>query len=388
MTTRVTAGLVLLLLGAGAMVLSQTASRLQRDDAPTALVAEAPAKRAAAFALPADTDTSNTPRYRGIAIQIHTNYRVLETFAPLIAEVADTGANTLLLTTAAWMEHAKSQGIYVEHRRTPSREELMQLIRIGRDAGLDVFVMPIVLLAHPRGREWRGVIEPPDWDLWWEDYREFIVYFADLSREAGAHGFVIGSELVKTESQTAEWVRTIEFVRARFPEAVLGYSANWDTYHKVQFWDKLDFVGMTSYFKLAEHEHPTVDEMTATWLPIQAEIVAWRAKIGLPLVLTEVGWCSQEGAAITPWNYFRNQRATPAGLEEQRRLYQAFVEVWGASPGLAGVFWWEWKADAGGAGDFGYTPKGKPAERVLREWFAACARVSAGDQPSTRPGEP
>ena len=32
--------------------------------------------------------------------------------------------------------------------------------------------------------------------------------------------------------------------------------------------------------------------------------------------------------------------------------------------------WWEWDANPGGPGDFGYSPKGKPAEDVLRAWFA------------------
>jgi len=35
------------------------------------------------------------------------------------------------------------------------------------------------------------------------------------------------------------------------------------------------------------------------------------------------------------------------------------------------VIWWEWNATAGGPTDFGYTPKGKPAEQVLRQWLGA-----------------
>jgi hypothetical protein len=36
-----------------------------------------------------------------------------------------------------------------------------------------------------------------------------------------------------------------------------------------------------------------------------------------------------------------------------------------------GVIWWEWEASEGGSGDFGYSPKAKPAEQVLRQWFKA-----------------
>ncbi len=383
MTARIVAAIVVLLAGIAVMTLSGLIT--ERSETPTEnpQPSNVPAANQSVDALPDDPAPSPPPaaapvEYRGLAIQIHTNYRAIETFTPLINEIAETGANMLLIATAGWMEHADSQGIYIEHRKTPSRDDMLTLIRTAREAGLDVFVMPIVLLAHPRGREWRGVIEPPSWELWWREYRDFIVYFADLAREGQARGLILGSELVKTETQTAEWVATIELVRARFPEGMLGYSANWDTYETVQFWDKLDFVGMTSYFKLADHENPTVAELVENWRPIHQEVGAWIQRIDRPLVLTEVGWCSQEGAAITPWNYFRNQKATPAGHAEQRNLYEAFLEVWDATPGLVGVIWWEWKPGEGGPGDFGYTPKDKPAEDVLRRWFAG-ARVAGDD---------
>jgi hypothetical protein len=127
---------------------------------------------------------------------------------------------------------------------------------------------------------------------------------------------------------------------------------------------------MTSYYTLADEKNASVDEIVERWRPIHQEIMDWRGTVGKPLLLTEVGWCSQEGAATAPWNYYQNQKATPAGLEEQRRLYEAFLRVWDGSPGLLGVCWWEWTSSPGGSGDFNYTPKNKPAEQVLRRWFA------------------
>lgn len=83
---------------------------------------------------------------------------------------------------------------------------------------------------------------------------------------------------------------------------------------------------------------------------------------------------------MAPWNYYQNQRATPAALEEQRRLYEAFIRVWNNTPELMGVIWWEWNASEGGPGDYGYTPKNKPAEQVLRRWF-----TGDGDADAARP---
>lgn len=320
-------------------------------------------------------EEANTPTrrqevaWRGMAIQLREGPAALDIYRPAIREVAALGANTLLLSVAGYMEHARAQAIYIEARRCPSRPDLLTLIREARAQGLRTILMPIVLLKHPRGSEWRGVIDPPDWDEWWKDYRDFIKYFADIAREAEAEAFIVGSELVSTEKHTAEWETTIWTARAHFP-GLLGYSANWDHYRPIQFWHLLDFIGMTSYYKLADEKNPSVADIVARWQPFKKEIMDWRQQVGKPLLLTEVGWCSQEGAAIYPWNYYQNMKATPAGHEEQRRLYEAFLQVWDGTPWLLGVIWWEWTSSPGGPDDFNYTPRNKPAEQVLRRWFA------------------
>lgn len=323
-------------------------------------------------------------RFRGIALQLSTGWQAQETFGPAIEEIAATGADTLLLSTAGYMEHARAQGIYIDVRRTPDRSETIALIRKARSLGLDVIVMPIILLSHPRGSEWRGVIEPPDWAEWWEQYREFIGYFADVARAGDATALMVGSELVSTERQGDEWRKTVAHVRERF-HGLLGYSANWDHYDPVQIWDQLDFVGMTSYYTLADAANPSVDQIVAKWRPIVERVSAWQKTVNKPIVLTEVGWCSQEGAATAPWNYYHAPRATPAGMEEQRRLYEAFIAAWNDAPAIAGVIWWEWGSGPGGVGDCGYTPKGKPAERLLREWLRETAPAS---QPTSAPRQP
>jgi len=312
--------------------------------------------------------------FHGMAIQLARGPDAAETYIPLLREIAALGGNAVLLAPAAQMEHARAQSIFIDQRMTPSREAWRQIGAEARRLGLRVLVMPVVLLKHPRGSEWRGVIDPPDWSKWWEDYRSFITYFADIANDIGADGFMVGSELVSTEKYTSEWVKTIELVRQHYPNGLLGYSANWDHYEPVKVWDRLDFIGMTSYYTLADARNPSVEKIVEKWTPIRDRILAWRARTGRPLLLTEVGWCSQEGAAQYPWNYYQNQSATPAGHEEQRRLYEAFMRVWQDAPGMAGVIWWELTPNAGGDTDYGYTPKDKPAEKLLRGWFERNAK--------------
>ncbi len=316
-------------------------------------------------------------RYRGLAVQVQNGYRPVEYYGPVFREIAGLGANTVLLCAAGFMEHAESQQIYLEARKMPSRDEFKTIVHDAKQNGLQVIVMPIILLSKPRGSEWRGVIKPPDWDEWWDQYREFIRYFCDIARDGGADGLMVGSELVSTEKFTEKWNGIIELARDHFYGGKLGYSANWDHYKPIKFWHKLDFVGMTSYYTLADRKDPAVEDIVGRWQPIRDEVLGWQREVGKPLIFTEVGWCSQEGAATAPWNYYQNQQATAAGHEEQRRLYEAFLRVWDNAPGIAGVVWWDWSGEPGGAADYGYTPKGKPAQEVLRGWFA---RYNASEQ--------
>ena len=62
-------------------------------------------------------------------------------------------------------------------------------------------------------------------------------------------------------------------------------------------------------------------------------------------------------------------RASLHAVEPKRN--EAFVRAWSGQKEPAGTLWWEWTPGAGGAEDGSYTPKGKPAEAVLRAWFRA-----------------
>ena len=55
--------------------------------------------------------------------------------------------------------------------------------------------------------------------------------------------------------------------------------------------------------------------------------------------------------------------------EEQRRCYEAFCASWAKVEALHGVLFYEWWGE-GGLEDAGYTPKDKPAEGVIRRFFA------------------
>lgn len=316
--------------------------------------------------------------YHGVAWQIHSSDGCVELARQMLGQIADLGADTVLISNAGYQENASSESFQIDPKVTPSPEQWRQIFKIAHDNGLRVILMPIILLSNPRGTEWRGVIEPPGgaWDSWFEQYRKFIRHFAELAEDNKVEVMTVGSELVTAEKYTDQWRKVIKEVRKVY-HGKLSYSANWDHYKVVEFWDDLDLVGMTSYYKLSNEPNPTMETLLEAWKPIKRGLLRWQEEIGKPLVFTEVGWCSQEGASIEPWNYYYKQKATPQGLEEQRRCYRAFMDTWKDTPEVGGVIWWEWMNTPGGPEDYNYIPKGKPAELELRKWFAEARRQKA-----------
>jgi len=312
-------------------------------------------------------------RFRGMAIQLHGGPRVYDTYHRLIPEVADLGADTVLFVVHGWQTHGGSLDLHIDPQRSAGAEGLGKLLDLAAARGLRRILMPVVLLSQPRNGEWRGKIVPPghDWDAWFKRYRRFIVHFAKIAERHDVEVLMVGSELIKSEAYTQRWRETIQEVRQHY-RGKLGYSANWDHYqtNKIGFWPELDYVGVTSYYELAKGPNPALEEIDAKWAAIKKDINAFQREIRKPIIFTEVGWCSQEGAAHEGWNYYANQKATDAGRKEQAILYKSFLKAWANEPGVGGIIWWEWDTSAGGDGDYGYTPRGKPAEAVLRRWFA------------------
>ena len=80
-------------------------------------------------------------------------------------------------------------------------------------------------------------------------------------------------------------------------DAPLTYSANWDSYDRVKFWDALDYVGLTGYYELVSTNDATETEMRAAWVRIRDGLSRWQRGVGRPLVFTEIGYPSIDGGA-------------------------------------------------------------------------------------------
>ncbi len=310
----------------------------------------------------------------GVALPMH-HKEEHQTYSWELAEIVELGAEWVNLIVATRIENVDSNHVPLTSERTPSDHRIRETIALAHELGLRVQLMPIVLIASPGPKDWRGTLAPSNRDQFWRSYDRFVCHMADLASEASAEVFCIGSELASLEQDRDAWNLLIANVRMRY-RGQLTYSANWDHFDKIPFWNLLDFASMTAYFTLCESakEPATMEDLACVvegWKAGLFEV--WRLShlSGLPAVFSEVGVPSATGALAGPWDYTLD---TAVDVEAQRIAFEAFREVLlphgQPAAGFDGAFLYDYWG-RGGEQDKTYTVRGKPAaaewRKILRD---------------------
>jgi len=219
---------------------------------------------------------------------------------------------------------------------------LTRPIAEARRLGLKIMIKPhIAYWGSPFS--WRGEIafdSEEEWQRFFETYEGWITHVAELCR--GADAFVVGTELDRTVHHERRWRRVIAAVREK-TEAPLTYSASWETYERVPFWDALDVIGIQAYFPLVDHERlPSQQELDEAWAGLIRRLEQYGSTHHREIVLGELGYNHSSIAALRPWDY--RQGGDHAG-EVQRRCLNAALKAIGGSKTVVGAFLWKWFPD-------------------------------------------
>lgn len=286
--------------------------------------------------------------------------------------LSQTEAEWLALIVTCYQEDVRSTEIQcLTDSRTPTDDDLLHVIHKAKQLGLKVLLKPhLDLEGDPE--HWRGEIsfdDEDDWQAWFSSYGGFIKHYAELAQEGKLDMFSVGVELEGTTRREADWRKIISEVRAVY-SGPLVYAANHSGEEAwIEFWDALDYIGVDAYYPLTSEKDPTLEELEEAWKPYLSRLETLSRRWDKPIIFTEIGYRSLEGANLAPWDW-RTQGLVD--LQEQADCYLAFFNTfWGKREWFHGVFWWVWSTDPdqGGPQDTGYTPHGKPAEAILREFF-------------------
>ena len=288
-----------------------------------------------------------------------------------LEHLAETGANWIALIVTCYQDNLASVQV-AANEATPTDAGLIHVLRQAHGMGLRVMLKPHLDLAKDPAH-WRGEIglaftTEAQWTAWFASYRRFIEHYAELASTYGADQFCLGTELEGTTQRAADWRNIVAAVRARYGGPVL-YAGNHDGEElRLTWWDAVDFIGVDAYYPLTSRTNPTLSGLKAAWQARAAALAGLAARWAKPIIITEIGYRSIDGAAIHPWDY---QVKARIDLEEQADCYRAALESVYGKPWLAGIFWWAWSPDPrqGGPADDDYTPHDKPAEDILRAWY-------------------
>ena len=298
-------------------------------------------------------------------------------FQRSLGEVQRLGGNWVSLTPFGRVLDLKPTGISLtfEQPFADNRKAVLAAIRQAHARGLKVMLVPH-LWVESGG--WRGEIEPGDDDAWarWADaYRHFVLTWAEVAALGGAEMLAVGVELRSwvTTARAASFVEIVHAVRAKYG-GLLTYAANWDDVEDTVILGELDLIGVNAFFPLAERDGASFDELCEGGRRVAARLKAVSELWDKPIVLTEFGYTTRKDPAIRPWEWPDHMSQVTVDEGAQADAYAALLAPVMDAPFVAGAFLWRLYADPDDVSqeaEWGFSPRGKLAELVLRDAFAA-----------------
>jgi hypothetical protein len=253
----------------------------------------------------------------------------------------------------------------MEMRERLGRVDPGTLARLAKSKGFGVTFLPIVLTPDWK---WRGFFDPTDVAGW---FRSYGVWIGKIAREAQALGlseFVISTETTQLYHYEDRWKKLVAELRSQF-RGPLILTVNWgDEEHS--FWADVDAIGVSAYYPLSVLPDPTQEELDSAWRAQRDHLLALSRKWNRPIHITEVGYTSTTAAARTPWDYTVGQDISDFAL--QSRCFEAFRKAWENQTAMVRATVWatEMGNPSSGTFPFSFETLDKPAEGVLREFFA------------------
>jgi hypothetical protein len=274
-----------------------------------------------------------------------------------LARLAALGVDAVALTTH---EHVRD-GDRIEYHATTgeSDERLLRAVREARRLGMRVLLKPHLYLGDDGFAGDICLADGPTRARFMTGYLRLMLHYARMAEDEDVELFSVGNELSCLTGHEDDWRRLIALVRRVYVGPVT-YASNWgEEFERLPFGDALDYLGVNHYYPLTAAGTEALPEMMLRAAAVARSLEAVHARWQRPVLFTEVGYPSVDGGTTTPW---APPTRTPDPAE-QAAAYEAVFRVYEGLPWLRGYYWWAWLD-----GDF--SPAGKPAEQVLRAWYA------------------
>jgi hypothetical protein len=274
-----------------------------------------------------------------------------------------TNSSYVVLAIPAWQDTPQSTDIFYNNKYSVNDEELLNIIGYAKKIGLKVILKP---LLNCKDGTWRAHINffdieakcEPKWSDWFKSYNEFILHYAKIAQDTNSEMLIIGCEMVQTERKECYWRELIKNVKVVY-NGLVSYNTDKYQENNVKWWDAVDVISSSGYYPINDWGNQ-LDRIEKIIKPY-----------GKPFFFAEAGCASTTGASIEPNNWSIKGKVN---LEEQALYYQTMFRETNKRQWIKGFGLWDWKAelyDENKASiDDGYEVFGKPAEKVIFEYYS------------------
>ncbi len=300
-----------------------------------------------------------------------------EAYGRALDEAVQMGATWVSLTPFGRIGGLSSTQVSLEFEAPfeENRANIARGIEMAHRRGLRVLLVPHLWVESG---EWRALIDPgtgAGWEAWARSYERFLVTWAEVAQSTGAEMLSVGVELRSwvTTERAASFFPVIAAVR-RVYTGLLTYSANWDDVDDTAILQELDLIGINAFYPLAEEEGARLPELLQGAEGVAKKLERLAKAQKKPILLTEIGYKTVESPAVKPWIWPEDMKKVVLSQRDQAEATFALVQPLLDRPWFAGFFVWRIYADPDDVSqepEFGFSPRGKLAERVVRDAFTA-----------------
>jgi hypothetical protein len=299
------------------------------------------------------------------------------TFDRALGECVKMGAEWIAITPFGRVADLSGQGVDLtfEAPYTDNRTAVRRAIRMAHARGLSVMLVPHLWVESG---EWRAKIDPggdAGWARWAASYRRFVLAWAEVAEAEHAELLSVGVELRSwvTTTRAPSFAAIVRDVRRAYSGRIT-YSANWDDVEDTVILGDLDIIGINAFYPLADKDGAPFADLLAGGARVREKVRRLADAWGKPVLFTEVGYTTRPNPAIRPWEWPDEMKGVTVDEAAQARAYFALLAPLLDEPRFLGFFVWRVYADPDDVSqeaEWGFSPRGKLAELVVRDAFHA-----------------
>ncbi|PIT99680.1 MAG: hypothetical protein COT74_07745 [Bdellovibrionales bacterium CG10_big_fil_rev_8_21_14_0_10_45_34] len=217
--------------------------------------------------------------------------------------------------------------------------------------------------------EWRGYILPKNVKVWFLNYANVAGKLVELANEFQSPEIILATELEKIYSFNDEWIQLVKETRKSFSGRII-ITANWSQYD-YGFWRHVDAIGISLYAPLATGFFNSSATYKNNALNFRNKLINYARRVSKPIHLTEIGFGSHQLAAKEPYTYSSRPGLTlTPDPNLQAECFKIILSVWENVRDV--IHQGVWSTGLTSIKDYStnHDFRGKPAEKVLREWLA------------------